>query len=179
MDLLKLGDEAAYAEIYDRYWAILYRYARKILLNEDESEDVVQDIFVMLWSKSRELDIRVSLSSFLNASIRNRILKHFQRSKVRTNYLNSLQQFMEEGKCITDHLVRERELAARIEAELAYLPAKMREVFELSRKAHLSYREISEKLAISELTVKKQVSNATKTLKMRLADTFGLFFTIF
>ncbi|MFT7720214.1 UNVERIFIED_CONTAM: hypothetical protein ODX35_18210, partial [Salmonella enterica subsp. enterica serovar Enteritidis] len=61
MDLLKLGDEAAYAEIYDRYWAILYRYARKILLNEDESEDVVQDIFVMLWSKSRELDIRVSL----------------------------------------------------------------------------------------------------------------------
>jgi RNA polymerase sigma-70 factor (family 1) len=177
--LLKLGDTAAYAEIYDRYWVVLYRYTRKILLNEDEAEDVVQDIFVMLWSKSLDLDIRVSLSSFLYASVRNRILKHFERSKVRNNYLNSLEKFIDEGKCITDHLVREHELATRIEAELAQLPAKMREVFELSRKAHLSYKEISEKLEISELTVKKQVSNATKVLRIRLADTFSFFFTFF
>jgi RNA polymerase sigma-70 factor (ECF subfamily) len=158
---------------------VLYRYTRKILFNEDEAEDVVQDIFVMLWSKSLDLDIRVSLSSFLYASVRNRILKHFERSKVRNNYLNSLEKFIDDGKCITDHLVREHELATRIEAELAQLPAKMREVFELSRKAHLSYKEISEKLEISELTVKKQVSNATKVLRIRLADTFSFFFTFF
>lgn len=179
VDLLKLGDTAAYAEIYDRYWGILYRYSRKVLFNEDEAEDVVQDIFVMLWSKSLDLDIRVSLSSFLYASVRNRILKHFERSKVRNNYLNSLEKFIDEGKCITDHLVRENELASRIEAELAQLPAKMREVFELSRKAHFSHKEISEKLEISELTVKKQLSNATKVLRIRLADTFGFFFTFF
>lgn len=177
-DLLKSGDNDAYAEIYDRYWAILYRYSRRMLMNDEEAEDVVQDIFVMLWTKSSSLDIKVCLSAFLYTSVRNRILKHFQRNKVRSNYLGSLEKFIDEGKCITDHLVRERELASRIEKELTCLPAKMREVFELRRKEHLSYKEISEKLEISELTVKKQISNATKVLKMKLSDTFNFLITI-
>lgn len=179
VDFLKLGDNCAYAEIYDRYWAILYRYSRRILENDEEAEDVVQDIFVMLWTKASSLEIKVCLSAFLYTSVRNRILKHFQRSKVRSNYLNSLEKFIDQGKCVTDHLVREHELASRIEKELDHLPAKMREVFELRRKEHLSYKEISEKLEISELTVKKQVNNATKVLKIKLSDTFNFLFTIF
>ena len=63
-----------------------------------------------------------------------------------------------------------------IEKELAALPPKMREVFELSRKANLNYREIAEKLNISDNTVKKQMSNALKILRSRLGVVFDLFF---
>jgi RNA polymerase sigma-70 factor (ECF subfamily) len=63
-----------------------------------------------------------------------------------------------------------------IEKEIAALPPKMREVFELSRKANLNYREISEKLNISDNTVKKQMSNALKILRSRLGVLFDLFF---
>ncbi|MNK55565.1 ECF RNA polymerase sigma factor SigL [compost metagenome] len=174
--LLKERNHRAYAEIYQRYWAILFRYSRKILQNDEESRDVVQDVFVMLWSKSEELEIHTSLSCFLYAATRNSILKLFQRGKVKTNYLNSLEKFIEAGNNTTDHLVRNRELAERIELEVAQLPAKMREVFELSRNAHLSHREIALRMDISDKTVKKQMNNALKILRLKLGSLFVLIF---
>lgn len=174
VSLLNRGSHAAYAEIYDRYWAILYRYTRKILQSDDEAEDIVQDIFVMLWGKSDALELKISLSAFLYASTRNRILKHFEKSKVRHKYISSLQKFIDEGTAETDFLLRSNELAARIEHELMLLPPKMREVFELSRKSHLSNKEIAEKLSISEGTVKKQVSNAIKILKVKFGSLFSV-----
>jgi RNA polymerase sigma-70 factor (ECF subfamily) len=173
--LLKEGNHRAYAMIYQRYWGMLFRYARKILQNDEEARDVVQDVFVMLWSKSETLEIQVSLSCFLYASTRNSILKLFQRGKVKANYLNSLEKFIEQNNT-TDHLVRNRELARRIEHEVAMLPPKMREVFELSRRSHLSHREIATRMEISDKTVKKQMANALKILRLKLGTFFFLIF---
>ncbi|MNH46718.1 RNA polymerase sigma factor [compost metagenome] len=58
-----------------------------------------------------------------------------------------------------------------IDREIASLPPKMQEVFLMSRKDNLSHKEIADKLGITEPTVKKQVNNALKTLRVKL----GLF----
>jgi RNA polymerase sigma-70 factor (family 1) len=173
--LLKERNHRAYAMIYERYWGMLFRYARRILQNDEESRDVVQDVFVMLWSKAETLEIQVSLSCFLYASTRNSILKLFQRGKVKANYLSSLEKFIEQNDT-ADHLVRNRELARRIEQEVAMLPPKMRAVFELSRRSHLSHREIATRMEISDKTVKKQMANALKILRLRLGTFFFLIF---
>lgn len=172
--LLKTGDSKAYAEIYERFWGILYRYSRKLLQSDNEADDVVQDTFVMLWSKAADLELRISLSSFLYASVRNSILKKFKHSKVKDKYLASLDKFMDEGNAVTDHLVRERELAARIEYEVSLLPDKMREIFLMSRRENLSYKEIAERLGIAENTVKKQIFRALRALKLK----FGSMLTV-
>jgi len=174
--LLKEGNHRAYAILYDRYWAVLFRYSRKILQNDEESRDVVQDVFVMLWSKAETLHIQISLSCFLYAATRNSILKLFQRGKVKANYLSSLTQFLDDENNTTDHLVRDRELARRIEHEVSLLPPKMRAVFELSRKSHLSHREIASQMEISDKTVKKQMANALKILRLKLGTLFFLIF---
>ncbi|WP_293309768.1 RNA polymerase sigma factor [Pedobacter sp. UBA5917] len=174
--LLKKGNHRAYEVLYERYWAILFRYARKIMQNDEEARDVVQDVFVMLWSKAAALEIQISLSSFLYASTRNSILKLFQRGKVKDKYLNSLAEFLEQENNTTDHLVRNRELARRIEHEVASLPPKMRAVFELSRKSYLSHREIATRMEISDKTVKKQMANAIKILRLKLGTFFFLIF---
>ncbi|RZM28826.1 MAG: RNA polymerase subunit sigma-70, partial [Pedobacter sp.] len=67
-----------------------------------------------------------------------------------------------------DTLVRQRDLAYQIELEIKALPAKMREIFELSRKEYRTHKEISEYLNISDKTVKKQISNALHILKAKL-----------
>ncbi|WP_110831479.1 RNA polymerase sigma factor [Pedobacter nutrimenti] len=176
--LLKQRDHQAYTEIYKRYWSVLYRYSRKILQNENESKDVIQDVFVMIWSKSDQLDIHSSLSSFLYTTVRNSILKIFTKTKVKEKYMSSLEKFMEEGTDTTDHLLRDRELASRIEKEIARLPLKMREVFELSRKDFLSNKEIAGKMEISDKTVKKQINNALKILRLKLGPLAALFLFI-
>jgi RNA polymerase sigma-70 factor (family 1) len=175
MALLSKGDAVAYENIYQRYWSILYRHARKMLQNEEEARDVVQDVFVMLWSKQGELNLNASLSAYLYAAVRNKILNLFKRSKVEDNHLDSLKVFISNGENITDYLVRERNLSAIIEQEIAALPQRMRQVFELKRKNNLSYKEISEEMNISDLTVKTQMNKAMKVLRLRLASVMSCF----
>jgi len=177
VSLLKEGDKEAYAEIYNRFKGVLYIHAFRLLQDKEEAKDVVHEIFSRLWTKREQLNFTIGLSAYLYASVRNLIFDQIARKKVESEYLSSLQAFIKEDDYITDHLIREKELVAMIDREIAELPTKMREVFELSRKANLTHRQIAEQLDISEKTVKKQVNNALKTLRVKLGTyTFLAFF---
>ncbi|WP_316749961.1 RNA polymerase sigma-70 factor [Pedobacter gandavensis] len=162
---LKDGDKAAFTEIYNRYKGLLYIHAYQKLRNQSEADDVVHELFAVLWTKRTELILRTHLSGYLYQSVRNRILDLISHKKVASEYMLSLQYFIDRNEVETDHLVRANELSARIEREISALPPKMKAVFELSRKANLSHKEIAEKLELSESTVKKHVNNALKILR--------------
>lgn len=166
--LLKDGNEAAYAEIYHRYKGPLFLHAYRMLQDDEEAMDIVQETFATVWSRHDNLTIRTSLDAYLYGAIRNRILKFIAHQKVISKYTDSLNHFLDEGVATTDEKVREKELIQLIEKEIANLPAKMREVFELSRNGELSYKQIAEQLNISDKTVKKQVNNALRILRLRL-----------
>jgi RNA polymerase sigma-70 factor (ECF subfamily) len=108
--------------------------------------------------------------------MRFKVFDLMDRKKVRSNYLSSLENFIKKNEYSAEYRLREKQMAELVEREIAALPPKMREVFELSRKANLNYREIAEKLNISDNTVKKQMSNALKILRSRLGIIFDLFF---
>lgn len=166
--LLRQGDQFAFTEIYDRYWQLLFRHARKMLRNEEEAADVVQDIFTMVLQKSRDLEFSGPLSGFLYASVRNRTLNQIKGSKVRAKFIETMMSLDEHPVENLNDDVIIRDLAMRIEEGIAELPTKMRRVFELSRKDGLSQSEISDALDISQTTVKKQIGRAIKILRMRL-----------
>lgn len=176
--LLKSGDKEAFTEIYDRYWMTLYLHGRKMLRDDEEAKDIIQELFTQLWNRSSELELTVSLSSYLYKATRNKIFNHIAHKKVINDYQASMIRFMEEGVLITEELLREKELAILIEKEISMLPPKMREVFEMSRKQHLSYKEIGEILGISDHTVKRQVSNALMILRTKLGLSAGLIYIL-
>jgi RNA polymerase sigma-70 factor, Bacteroides expansion family 1 len=175
MERLKKGDEVAFAVLYDRYWPVLFQQARRLLQDEDEIRDVLQDTFTTLWEKANAIEPTVSLSAYLHALVRNRILNLLLRSKVKDKYLASLAHFSKQLELPADYAIREKQMAQRIDEELGRLPEKMRAVFELSRKQSLSYHEIADRLHISQNTVKKQISNAIRQLRLKL-HIFLLFF---
>ncbi|HYH54966.1 MAG TPA: sigma-70 family RNA polymerase sigma factor, partial [Anseongella sp.] len=125
-------------------------------------------LFTTLWTRRAELDIKGCLSAYLYVCIRNRVIKLISRKQVESAYFTSLGLFLEQGSPIADHLVREKELARTIEREIGELPPKMRTIFNLSRKEHLSHGEIADRLGLSAATVKKQVNNALKVLRVKL-----------
>ncbi|PPL01460.1 RNA polymerase sigma-70 factor [Parapedobacter indicus] len=176
--LIRESDEKAFAALYKRYNGVLFLHARRLLEDEDEAKDALQELFTKFWIKRQEIEIRSSLSAYLYAALRNQILATFSHKKVMEKYIDSLQQFLEEGQCMTDDWIREKELREQIEKEVALLPAKMRKVFELSRSINLSYKEIAFELDISDKTVKKQMNNALRILKHKiyLVLAFLLFF---
>jgi RNA polymerase sigma-70 factor (ECF subfamily) len=168
VELLKLNDKLSYEEIYHRYKGLLYIHAYKKLGNQDDADDVVHDLFAAIWDKRMELAITGHLSGYLYAAIRNRVFKSISKKTNATAYFESIAHSMDKEHCITDHLVRENQLKALIEKEIAALTPKMRQVFEMSRIANLSQKEIAGELNIAEETVKKHIHHALRILRVRL-----------
>lgn len=173
--LLSEGDEKAFAEVYARYWSILYLYARKFSGRNDQAEDIVQEVFISLWNRP-ELELQTSLAAYLYTSVRYKIFDLLDHEKVRVKHQAALEQFFNTHPVPADSALIERELIMQIESAIKLLPSKMRGVFELSRKSGLSQKEIASQLNISDKTVKKQVSNAIKILRLRLDKLASIFF---
>lgn len=179
--LLKEGSEPAFNAIHLRYYGLLYRHAFHrftSLRDKEEVEDLLQDLFIKLWDNRANLDPSASFRAYLYTSLRNRILNDLGKQKIREEYRQSLQHLLQQQAILTtDDMVREKELIALVEKEVAALPPRMRLAFEMSRNQHLSYEEIAEKLNISPHTARTQVRNVLRILRMKFDDLF--FFTFF
>lgn len=167
--LLKQGNEQAFAEIFDRYSMLIYYKVNQMLRDPEASEDIIQDLFSMLWEKPELLREDANLAGYLYINSRNRVLRLIQRGKTKSDYLIELGKYSSEVSYDTLEKLDEKELMLLIIQEIDNLPAKMREVFQLSRIANLSHKEIALQLNISEATVRKQVQYALGILRTRLS----------
>ncbi len=169
--LVRTGDEQAFAEIYTRYGTLLYSHIYNKLREQQEAEDLVQDIFYALWAHHDELPALENLPGYLFNAARYKIADHLAKLDVRHRHLQSLQDYIAKEPELADHLVRRKQLEKLVEDEIAAMPARMQEIFRLSRYDELSHKEIAEKLGISVLTVKDQVKKALRIIRGKL----GLF----
>ncbi|QEM10586.1 RNA polymerase sigma factor [Mucilaginibacter rubeus] len=174
--LLRQDDISAFTAIHSRYYKALYQHAYKRLPDRDTVKDILQDLFISIWAQRGSIDVKGSLEAYLCTAVRNKVLNFFKHEKVKSNYIASLIHFEETGKCTTDEKLRNKELIALVKAEVNSLPPKMKQVFELSRDSNLSHNEIAEILDISPLTVRKQVNNSLKILRVKLASYLLTFF---
>lgn len=161
-------DHAAYTEIYDRYAGLLYVHARKKINDREAAKDLVQDLFASFWKNRTTFSAKSKLSNYLYAAIRYKVINWLVREKQLAEFEAAAQDAVITAQSSADHLVREKELRQLIEAEAERLPKKMREIFYLSRESCLSHKEIAARLDLSPATVKKQVNNALKILRLRL-----------
>ncbi|MDR6943758.1 RNA polymerase sigma factor [Mucilaginibacter pocheonensis] len=173
---LFLGDEDAFAEIYERYKYILHAHALNKIRNKSEAEDIIQQVFTQLWEKRAQIKSVTNLCGYLYTAVRNNILNRITHASTQKKYITSVESFAQNSTIETDYLIRQRQLMEIVEAEIGLLPARMREVFELSRKNHFSHKEIAEKLNISERTVDTQISNSLRILKGKLGPLFSICF---
>jgi len=170
-EFLRTGDQLAFTEIYDRYQPLLYVYACKLIKDRDIAADIIQELFIYLWDKRGHIAFKASISSYLYSAVRFKFFDLLDKQKVRTDYIEVFQKFINHGEYQIDNYISERELAAIIEIEINNLPEKLREILLLSRRDDLTPKEIAERLNLSEKTIKNQISIALKMLRMRL----GLF----
>lgn len=165
---LKEGSQQAYTEIFSRYYRLMFIFAYKKFRDEELAKDFVQELFSRLWEKRETLYPEGNLAQYLYISLRSRIFGYFAHQKVASKYIDFLAGFTEATAEQADHLVREKQLSNYIDRQIAGLPKKMREVFELSRKEYLSHGEIAKKLGTTESNVSHHIINALKILRTKL-----------
>lgn len=177
LGLLRSGNEKAFAEIYERYWGLMFHHVLKMTGDKDETKDLVQELFTNLWLNVEQIEPETNISAYLYVSARNKVINLIRHDKVKNNYLSSLSNFANHHQNSILEQLSAKDLSIAIEREIQNLPCKMREIFELSRKEFRTHKEIAEELQISDKTVKKQINNAIKILRLRL-NIFILILTI-
>lgn len=162
---LKRGKEAAFTEIYNRYWMSLYETAITIIRDDAIAQDVVQEIFISLWNRRQVVEIK-GLKAYLNQAVRFGVLKAIRSQKVDDAFYTRLKE-------ITSELVFENPLLFKEQQQfvkqiLDELPDDCKETFRLSREEQLTYTEIALKLEISVKTVEKRMTKSLKFLRSKL-----------
>ena len=169
MQALQNGDEGAMEMLFRNYYRRLCTYTNTILNDPDESEEIVQQVFVQMWEKRETMQINTSVQSYLFRAVRNNSLNRIKHEKVRRQYVDevtSLANDSEPASGMTFH----NELQSQIMKAIESLPEQCRLIFKLSRFEELKYAEIADQLGISVKTVENQMGKALRIMRESLKD---------
>jgi len=164
---LQQGDRQVFDLVFKSYWDPLLIYLSKLVKDQTDAEDLLQNIFVNLWNKTQSSEIQ-DIHGWLYGATRKSALFYHRTQGNQKKLIASILEYIDvTGFSLSDQQ-QGKELQQIIDGEIERLPAKMKEVFLLSRQEQLSYKEIAERLDISDQTVKKQISNALNILRNNL-----------
>ena len=163
------GERRAFTLLYRRYWEDLFITAAKALRSKEEAADVVQDVFLSLWRRRNDLNLQGSLSAYLHTSVRYKCIHYIEKNITRRDYLVQLAEVVRSSASQNDEInLHLKEIEQTVNKTVAKMPAKMQEVYKLSRQEHLSYKEISDSMSISVETVKKHIHHALHLIRKDL-----------
>lgn len=169
---LRQGVVNAFEYIYLKYFDSLLNYADRILHDNDNAKNVVQNVFYKIWENKSELTISISVRAYLFKSVYNlclntithkKYVEKFEQENLSDLYFSVIIQSPE----IEDELWRS-DIRKAVNDAVSNLPDKCRQVFVLSKIEGLKNREIAEKLNISEKTVERHMSIALSKLRLDL-----------
>lgn len=167
------GDEDAFCELYATYKNRLIYFAMRFLKSREYAEDVFQDAFTVVWQSRRFINPDASFSSYLYTIMRNRILNQLRNAaneeKLKESILSQALDYTEDTK----REVMLNDLKSLISHALQQLTPRQREIFEMSREAQLSHKEIADKLGISINAVQEHISTSLKLIRTYLIKYSG------
>lgn len=163
--LLSEGDTFAFEVLFYKYRNKVKGFAVKMNPVQIDPEEIVQEVFVKLWLKKELINPEKDFQSYLFSIAKNLILDHLKSAVNRKLYFVG-QHFQQDLSAddSSDNIVNEATEEKLLQL-INKIPERRREIFTLSRFEGLSYKQIAEKLNISENTVDSQIRNALSFLR--------------
>ena len=152
-----MTDKREFERIFRQYYGGMFRQARKMLGDDQESKDVVSDVFTQLLNSHTDLHSD-TLQSYLLMSVRNRCL-------------NLLVHKQREQAAIVDLRTGENDNTEQEQLDMLHryiddhMPEMTQRILRLRYQQGLKYREIADELKVSEVTVFHHLSQSLKELK--------------
>lgn len=155
-------DYTSYNKLFVRYYSRLCYYVYRMLMDKEDAEDVVQELFLTLWNNRKKIEINENVSGYLYRMAKNMALNHIRSE---TNYRSVLENREEPLSYYEENQLESEEFRISLNDCINHLPDRCKEVLLLHRVKGLKQKEIADQLSISVKTIKNQIHSSLQRLK--------------
>ena len=165
------GDnETAFRQIYNRYAARVYTLSLVYLKSPVVSQDMVQEVFLKIWVKRKELSGIQNFGGWLQVVTRNTIISQIRKKIPEdASFINDVP-----GAISPEEQYVNKETAVMVREAIQRLSTRQQEVYRMAREEGLQRAEIARQLNVSTETVKEHMSQALKNIRSYLSENLGL-----
>lgn len=173
--LLKEGSSKAFEKLFDQYAGKLYNFILKLSSGDTYlAEEIVQRTFIKIWEIRTQINPQKSFISYLCTIAKNMLMNEYEHMTVKFAYKEYILKYHQINENIIEKEIDRNLLEEYIDKLTDELPPARRQIFILSRKEHLSNKEIAERLQISESTIQTQLSKALIFMKEHLSKYYDI-----
>jgi len=162
---IKDGNVQAFETLFRTYYEPLCRYAYQFVESMETAEEIVQDLFYVLWKERQNLQIFTSVNGYLYRSVKNKSLQHREQKRVREDYRKMYAENATIETSTPQEELEYRELEQQIKETLVHLPERRQKIFHMHRVEGRKYNEIAQELQISVKTVEAEMSKVLRELR--------------
>ncbi len=170
--LVSNGEKEKFGILMERYQPKLFRYGRKFLVDKDNIEDVVQDVFIKTYKNIKSFDPKQKFSPWIYRIAHNTYLNAIKKNSLNPIYLFDFDTLLS-YTVVEDPLQKEKEqqeIKYFIDKGLSNIEAKYREILVLYYIEEFSYKEIADILQIPVSTVGVRIMRAKNALKEKYKE---------
>ena len=161
---LKGGDRDAFTHIYHSFGPKLYGFARKLVIDEEEAAEIVQEVFVKLWERKHFLDPQQHFDGYLFRMARNIVYNKARHQVHACAYKRYRASQESQTENETEHRMDYQDLNQALEETYAAFPPVRRQVFRMSRIEGMSNGEIAQALQTSNSNIENHLNQALKSI---------------
>lgn len=164
--LVQQDDRTAYEVLYRRYMRVLYAAIYKWTDNKADAEDLLQEVFLDIWEKRGRITIRHKVFTYLYSTTRFKVFDYLKDKQLSEKLLKTWETLPEDAVLNTAFAHEQQENADNLlSAEIAQLPAQMKQVYLLRFREGKSIGEIADELLVSPYTIKNHLQKIRKRLQ--------------
>jgi RNA polymerase sigma-70 factor (ECF subfamily) len=179
---LRKSDHDAFEKLFKRYGQKLFIFSLSYLKDADQAEEIVQEVFLKVWTNRFSLKTGTSFQSYLFTIAFNSIKKSFNRKAKENQFRLELVDQLDDGRDCVEYENNFQLVVAKLDGFINEMPERRKEVF-IKRKQHgIPVKQIAEELGVSAKTVENQITEAMNYLKKRFEEELPgglLFFSLF
>jgi RNA polymerase sigma-70 factor (ECF subfamily) len=178
-NLIRQGDESAYKQLYFRHFDVLFAAIIQRVGDRQDAEDIVQDVFLTLWEKRQEIQLREKLFSYLYSIMRFKVIRYLKQKNLSERHLTALQLLAEEAPYEAAAPLEKDERAVLLEQTSGQLEGQLRKVYTLKYDAGMSISDIADHLELSPNTVKNHLKAIHKLFRQAAGKLSSVLFQLF
>ncbi len=163
---IAIGNEMMLGELYKLFHKRLQHFSKAIIRSDELAEEVVNDVFVKLWSRREKINNIDNLTVYLYIAVKNQSLNALSKKaqELITQSFGYLDIELENETCSADELMITKEMMQRMQKSIEALPPRCKMIFKLVREDGLKYKEVGQILNISVNTIDVQMAIAVKRI---------------